>query len=195
MMKNPASNMTEPLMNPPVSALSAVRLSDYAQVTALLTAFGGGLYGVARLRNDVALRAELLLGPVFALVALTALIWLLMVVVRNTAIIRGLSSPEYYLAYNTKAPAEWIERPARTFNNLMQVPAMFYVVCALMIVTHSMDRSQLVYAWMYVGLRLVHACIYIRWNYLPYRFATWVASCVTLGVIWARFALQTWPGL
>jgi hypothetical protein len=194
LMSNPVSNATGQLLNPPVSAIQAVRLSDYAQVTVFLTAVGAGLYGVAQLRNDGTLRAELLLGPIFALVSLTALIWLLMVVVRNAAVLRGLVSPEYYLAYTAKAPPDWIERPARTFNNLMQVPAMFYVVCALMIVTHSVDRSQLAYAWIYVALRLLHACIYIRWNYLPYRFATWAASCVTLGVIWVRFASQAWPG-
>lgn len=194
-MSNPALKATDQMLNPPVSAIQAARLSDYARVTAFLTAFGVGLYGVSQLRNDVTLRAELLLGPIFALVSLTALIWLLMVVIRNAAVIRGLTSPEYYLAYTAKAPPDWIERPARTFNNLMQVPAMFYVVCTLMIVTHSVDRSQLAYAWIYVALRALHACIYVRWNHLPYRFASWAASCVTLGVIWVRFASQTWPGL
>jgi hypothetical protein len=32
--------------------------------------------------------------------------------------------------------------------------------------------------------------VYIGWNYLPLRFATFVASSITLAVLWTRLALQ-----
>jgi len=194
-MSNQAASPTAESTHEQEKNPQPVRMSDYAQVSGLLLAFFAGLYAVAQLHDTEPPRITLLLGPIFALVALTALVWLTMVVLRNTAILRGLSAPDYYLAYAAKAPADWIERPARTWNNLMQAPTLFYVVCVLMIVTHTVDRAQLAYAWIYVALRTVHACIYIGWNYLPYRFATWVASCVTLGVMWIHFAVQSWPGL
>ena len=192
-MSNPNAATTVELVPPQGAATSAVRWSDYGQVGVLLAAVCLGLFGVTRLGPDPALRPELLLGPIFALVGLTALVWLAMVIVRNMAVMLGLCDAGYFLAYKETPPAEWIERPARTFNNLMQVPPLFYLVCTLMLVTRSFDRSQLVCAWIFVALRAVHACVYLGWNYLPYRFAAWIASCITLGVLWVRFASQVWP--
>jgi hypothetical protein len=193
-MSNPLPSASIPLSPPPQATSTNVRWTDYAQVGGLLTAVCLGLAAVTSLPQDPTLRPELLLGPIFAMVLLTALVWSAMVIVRNLFVMRGLSDPSYFLAYSAAPPLEWTERPARTFNNLMQVPALFYVVCTLMLVTRSFDRSQLVCAWCYVALRAVHACVYIGWNYLPYRFAAWVASCITLGVLWFRFAAQAWPG-
>lgn len=174
---------------------SAISLAIYARVGVLLSAYAAVLVYIAQLTDAPAPAAELILGPVFALVALIFVVWLLMAVVRNVATLRGLSSPDYYLTYNADAPPDWIERPARTFNNLMQIPTLFYVVCALMLITHKLDRAQLAYAWLFVAMRAVHSLIYIRWNPLPYRFATWIMGCITLWVLWARFARQAWPGL
>ncbi|MET0389428.1 MAG: MAPEG family protein [Polyangiales bacterium] len=168
---------------------------DYAKVGALMSALIGVLIAVRGYADDPAPRPEQLLGPMFALIALTAIVWLTMVVVRNMAVMRGLTGPEYFLTYNGAQPLDWIERPARTFNNLMQVPPLFYAVCLLMMVTHHVDRAQLFYAWIYVALRAAHAAIYIGWNPLPYRFAAWVTSCIVLWTIWTRFALQVWPVL
>jgi hypothetical protein len=83
-----------------------------------------------------------LLQPMFALVALTALVWLTMVVVRNFAVARGLASIRYYRACITNMPPEWVERPARAFMNLLEVPTLSYLVCVLMLVTANWDGTQ-----------------------------------------------------
>ena len=175
--------------------IQTISLAVYARVGALLTVFSALLVYISRRTDAPAPPAQAILGPVFALVALVACVWLLMVVVRNVATFRGLSSPRYYLTYNSDVPPDWIERPARTFNNLMQVPTLFYAVCTLMLITRELDRAQLAYAWLFVAVRAVHAVVYIGWNPLPYRFATWLMGCITLWVLWTRFALQAWPGL
>jgi hypothetical protein len=168
-------------------------LNDYLAVSAFLALFSGALSLVTRLAPLGAAEPAMLLGPMFALVALTALIWLLMVIVRNASILRGLVSARYFVDYRTQPPAEWTERPAATFNNLMQVPTLFYVVCLLMMQTGQLDHAQVWLAWIFPAARLLHAIAYIGWNRLPSRFASWVAGCITLGVIWTRFAIQAWP--
>jgi hypothetical protein len=180
----------------PTSAapVASVTLADYGRVGALIAIFVGFLVYLAGLADGPVAKPELILGPVFGLVGLLAFVWLLMVLVRNWATFRGLASPGYYLTYAGQQPQDWIERPARTFNNLLQLPTLFYVICALMLITGQLDRAQLAYAWTFVAMRAVHALVYIRWNPLPYRFATWLMSSVTLFVMWARFALQAWPG-
>jgi hypothetical protein len=133
---------------------------------------------------------EMLIRPMVALFAVTAIVWLAMLVARNSAVIRGRASVQYYADYASDVPDERIERPARTFNNLMQAPTLFYVVCVLMLVTRTADEAQLALAWTFVVLRAVHAVVYIALNYVPYRLATWLSSCLALGVLWFRFAMH-----
>ena len=89
--------------------------------------------------EQASLNSAELIRPIVALVALTGLVWALMVVVRNTAVFRGAASIGYYRGYTGNAPPEWIERPARAFMNLLEVPVLFYVVCVLMLVTQRFD--------------------------------------------------------
>jgi hypothetical protein len=167
---------------------SRVRVADYAQVGALLAVFVAVLVFLTRDAQTVP--PERVIAPVGALVGLTAAVWLSMVLVRNGTILRGLTRAEYYLDYRSDAPPDWVERPARAFNNLFQVPLLFYVISLFMLVTGRVDSAQIALAWTYVAVRALHATVYIGWNYLPYRFGAWFASCVTLGVIWTRFLLQ-----
>jgi hypothetical protein len=175
---------------PSLEAPPQVGIAEYIRVTAILTLYCVGLAVVTQTAPTPtpAPSPERLVAPMEVLVGLTAFIWLLMVVVRNGTILRGITKASYYRDYQSDAPPEWVERPARTFNNLMQVPALFYVICLLMMVTGRLDEAQITLAWVFVVMRFVHAFIYIAWNYVPYRFAAWIAGCITLGVIWARFA-------
>jgi hypothetical protein len=130
-----------------------------------------------------------LVSPMTAMFALTAAVWLLMALVRNGAVLFGAASIKYFKDYKADQPDERIERPARTFNNLMQAPMLFYVISLLMIAIPWVDRPQINLAWLYVGSRALHAVIYMGFNYVPFRFATYAVSCITLAVMWARFAL------
>jgi hypothetical protein len=178
-------------MTPSDATPSQPRLADYLMLGAIQALFVGLLYAVVERSPPAAVRPSTLLGPVIALVALTGAVWLLMVLYRNTAILRGSVSIRYFHDYASDVPTEWLERPARTFNNLMQVPTLFYGVCLFMLATNVADSAQIGLAWLFVLTRAVHALAYIGWNRVPYRFSAYFAGCITLGLIWARFALQT----
>lgn len=131
-----------------------------------------------------------IIAPMIAMFTLTAAVWLLMVIYRNGAVLLGAVTVRYFRDSGADAPPEWIERPTRTFDNLMQVPTLFYVVAVLMIALRKIDASQVSLAWIYVAARASHAAIYILFNYVPLRFAFYAASCITLAVMWARLALD-----
>jgi hypothetical protein len=135
------------------------------------------------------MQPEALLPPIVALVALTGLVWLLMVVVRNVAVQRGQATVGFYKSYTGSPPAEWIERPARAFMNLLEVPVLFYLVCVLMLVTRRVDATQVTLAWTFVACRVVHAAIHIGVNNVLWRFGAYLAGCLTLAALWLRFAL------
>jgi hypothetical protein len=132
-----------------------------------------------------------LLGPVVALVALTGVVWLLMVLLRNIAFIRGKVSERYFQTYTVDAPAEWVERPTRAYMNLLELPILFYVASALMLSTGTFDSVQVSLAWLFVFTRCAHAFIYIVFNYIPLRFVSYLSGVITVGVLWARFAAHS----
>lgn len=170
---------------PPTSVFSPPGFREYAGVGVFLGLYCAGLELATR-SDGAALPMQALLAPMGFLVAVTGIVCLLMVVLRNYAVISSRITGEYFTAYKRGSPPDWIERPARTFNNLMQVPTLFYVVCLFMMMLDRIDQTALTLAWIFVGTRAVHASIYMIWNYLPARFATWLASTITLAVLWLR---------
>jgi hypothetical protein len=168
-------------------------VSDYLGVGLILTATIVGLVALTSGDSAVPASAGELIPPVVSLVALTFAVLLVTAAVRNLAVWSGTASPDYYRDYVSQHPGEKLERPARAFNNLLQVPMLFYAACALMIASGVVDDVQVTLAWLYVLLRLLHALAYIVWNRLAYRFALFAASTIVLGVLWGRFALQSWP--
>jgi hypothetical protein len=111
---------------------------------------------------------------------------------RSLAIAYAVDTVICSRTYTSEAPPEWIERPARTFMNLLEVPLLFYVVVVLMLETHRFDQAQVALSWVFVGTRVAHAIVYIAFNCVPLRFAAYIAGCITLGVIWMRFATGLW---
>jgi len=139
---------------------------------------------------NAAIDPHALIKPMLALFALTAAVWIAIPLVRNWAVATRRASRKYYLDYRTNPPEEWIERPARAYNNLLQAPTLFYVIALLMIVTPWADAIQIELAWIFVALRVLHAGIYIGLNHLPSRFAAFGLSSFALWEMWARYALH-----
>jgi hypothetical protein len=156
----------------------------------VLAAFVAVLVAVARATPAPVVQGAALIQPVIALVVLTAIVGLMMAVYRNIAVIRGAASARYFKAFTADEPPEWVERPARAYMNLLELPVLFYVVCLLMLATGRFDSVQVSLAWVFVIARYVHAFIHIGFNYVPLRFAAFLAGVVTLAVIWTRFAVQ-----
>lgn len=163
-------------------------LPEYAAVCMVLAGVVLWLWVALREGAGVAIESRRLVAPMVALVALTGVVALSMVLVRNISVATRRASVRYYADYETDPPPAWVERPASIFNNLTQVPPLFYVVCLLLMQVGEVDRADLLLAWTFVATRAVHALIYVVWNHVPLRFAAWLAGCLTLAVMWARLA-------
>jgi hypothetical protein len=165
--------------------------ATYLLVGVILAAFIAVLVAVIRTTPaSAAVQGASLIQPVVALVVLTAIVGLMMVAYRNVALIRGAASARYFRTFTTDQPAEWVERPTRTYMNLLELPVLFYVVCLLMLTTGRFDSVQVLLAWVFVITRYLHAFIYIGFNYVPLRFVAFLAGVLTLAVMWTRFAEQ-----
>ena len=167
--------------------------AKYLLVGVILATFVAVLVAVVRTSASAHIvqgAATALIQPVVALVVLTAIVFLITVVYRNVALIRGTASARYFRTFTADEPPEWVERPTRTYMNLLELPVLFYVVCLLMLTTGSFDSVQVSLAWVFVITRYVHAFIYIGFNDVPLRFTAFLTGVFTLAVIWTRFAEQ-----
>lgn len=171
--------------------------STYLLLGVILAAFVATLVALSRASAGAGSEqhihggAAALVQPVVALAALTGVVCVLMIVFRNLAFIRGAVAESYFRTFTTGQPAEWVERPTRTYMNLLELPVLFYVVCILMLTT-GYDQLQVTLAWVFVITRYAHAFIYIGFNHVPLRFMAYLCGVLTLVLIWTRFAAHHW---
>src|SRR6266571_2123406 len=98
--------------------------AKYLVVGVILAAFVAVLVAVVRTTPASAhiVQGAALIQPVVALVVLTAIVGVMMVVYRNVALIRGAATARYFQTFTADQPAEWVERPTRTYMNLLELP-------------------------------------------------------------------------
>ena len=70
------------------------------------------------------------------------------------------------------------------------MPALFYALTALALVTRKADLAFVVMAWIFVASRLVHAYIHTTSNRVPQRFMAFLVGVVILVLMWILFAVR-----
>lgn len=130
-----------------------------------------------------------LLHAVVALAALTLAmyVWLTLAGVIGKA--RGLISDEFIKNKTGTPPPGWITAAGRNFNNLLEIPILFYVL----VLSHyaagvGISDTQLLLGWLFVGSRVLHSLIHITINNIPLRFLSHRAGVVILVIMWINFA-------
>ena len=166
----------------------------YTMVSLVVIPAWAGVIALAQATPTAVRSPTVLLGPMFAVVLVTAVVFFLMLFARHIAILTRRAQLAFFKTFDAKLqPAPWVERPAQTFNNLMQTPTVFYAMGALMIHTGLVDSVQLSLAWAYAASRWVHAVVLVGWNDVKWRFAAAFIGFISLGIILYRFAVQSYP--
>jgi hypothetical protein len=123
-----------------------------------------------------------ILGPVVALVAWSMLIWLWMYVTRIPAMRRmrmqlDPNAPRGEQMSQLPASVRW---KADNYNHLMEQPTLFYAICLTLALLGMGDGSNLLLAWAYVGLRVVHSLVQALGNRIEVRFALFMLGSLAL---------------
>lgn len=79
---------------------------------------------------------------------------------------------------------------ADNFNNLLQVPVLFYVWCLASAQVGVINGYVLLGGWVYVVLRMAHTLIQVTHNRVMQRFTVWVLSNFVLILLWGLFAVR-----
>lgn len=134
-----------------------------------------------------------LFQPVAVLALWTLLVLLLVPIARFRAGARGeVDFDDFKLGESVRVPPQ-ARVPNRVFMNLLEVPVLFYLACVVAVILQQATVLQLTLAWAYVGLRVLHALIYLGYNVVPLRLTVFAVSngvvavmwCLLLGPLWA----------
>lgn len=132
-----------------------------------------------------------LIIPVFFQVMLTFGILFTLGILRYRSVSnRSVHPKDYVLMTGQDQWPVMIQRLGRSFHNQLEVPMLFYLLVMLMLVTEVQDSLLLNLAWLYVGLRYLHALIHIVYNKVIHRFTVFIISCGVLVAMWFLFIFE-----
>ena len=129
-----------------------------------------------------------ILAPVVALVAWTLVMLVWLAIARRSAFAKlGISwgsIPRGSRGVNLdgRAPdeAQW---PSHNYNHLMEQPTIFYAIALTLAMMDFGGGINLILAWAYVGLRVVHSIVQSTINVVAVRFTIFfLASFCLLGL-------------
>ncbi|EQA34930.1 MAPEG family protein [Leptospira inadai serovar Lyme str. 10] len=132
---------------------------------------------------------HLILFPVGALGFLTFFVLLLIPIRRFKAAILGKVTAKDFKYGESKRVPSWVSIPNRNYMNLLEAPMLFYVICTILYVANSVNLTNLVLAWAYVILRILHSLVHLTFNHLFCRLGLFTASTIILASMWVLFFL------
>lgn len=130
-----------------------------------------------------------ILLPVFVQILLTFVLMVWMAFSR----VGALKRKELHIRDIALGQQAWPERPTQisnAFHNQLQLPVLFYVLVAFVMITNTVTMPLVVLAWLFVATRLVHAYIHTGSNYVPWRAYVFFLNGTILMIMWAVFAVQ-----
>ncbi len=129
-----------------------------------------------------------LILPAAVLAAMTAVMYLVTTLIEVVRLRRRVARQDPSPNQFSEAP-DWLDRPRRNYNSLLQMPVLFYAVVALELRRDGVDVLQVQLAWAYVLVRLVHSAVYLAFNPVWLRVGLLTASFVILTAMWARLVI------
>jgi hypothetical protein len=129
-------------------------------------------------------------GPVFAMVALTFVVWTYMYA-RRIPFIRSLD-PSIVLtpARLAELSPPAVSNPSDNLRNLFEIPVIFYTLAIVLFVTGQVDAVYLGAAWVFAVFRALHSAVHCTANIIMVRFTLYAVSALAVWFMAARAAFH-----
>ncbi len=132
----------------------------------------------------------LLIYPMFSMVLLTFVIACIAVKARFSSVKNKTVSAKFYRLMDGQDVPDIITKTTRNFNNQFEIPTLFYVVCTLYIFMGINSLTALIFAWLFIALRIAHSYIHLTYNHILHRMITFWLSFMCVMVLWINLLLQ-----
>ena len=130
-----------------------------------------------------------LLLPVFVQLGLTFFLMFWMGLLRREALNSGSVQPSDIALRQPNWPPRTLQ-VANCFHNQLELPMLFYVLVAFILITSTNSLAFVILAWVFVLARLVHAYIHTGANDVSARALAIGVSAVALVAMWVIFAIR-----
>lgn len=130
-----------------------------------------------------------LLLPVFVQLGLTFFLMFWMGLLRREALNSGSVQPRDIALRQPNWPPRTLQ-VANCFHNQLELPMLFYVLVAFILITSTNSLAFVILAWVFVLARLVHAYIHTGANDVSARALAIGVSAVALVAMWVIFAIR-----
>lgn len=127
--------------------------------------------------------------PVFVQVALTFALLIRTAIGRASSFRSGEVKPQDIALGESHWPKK-ITQYGNAFKNQFELPVLFYVLIAFILITRVGDFLLLVLAWIFVVLRLLHAYVHTTNNDVLLRGRIYGGGLVVLVAMWVIFAVR-----
>jgi hypothetical protein len=131
-----------------------------------------------------------LIGPVFALIGWTFVMWAWMYATRIPAMQRLKIDPQEVARTGTLNLPPEVSRVADNYNHLHEQPTIFYALAIAAQLAGANDPWNVYLAWTYVGLRIVHSLVQATYNIIMIRFAIFTIGTLVLFALFVRAAMH-----
>ena len=128
--------------------------------------------------------------PMMALVGLTFVVMFLVVRSRFGAVANRTVDRRYFQLMQGENIPEAIIKTTRNFNNLLEMPVLFYAGAILVHFSDVEPGLSLYLAWGYVLLRTIHTAIHVTYNHPLHRLAAFGLSNICLAALWGDVGLK-----
>lgn len=132
-------------------------------------------------------------GPVLLVVAVTLIGFVKMAIERANAVKQG-QNPEFYKVYLGDPEPEKTRAAVRHWDNLFELPTVFYAGCLTAYVIGSVTTTVLVSAWVFAVGRTVQSLVHITYNNPNHRGGAFTLSFLGLMVMWGALAVAILGG-
>lgn len=134
---------------------------------------------------------KIILLPLFAQVALTAIVWVWMYVTRLKEIfVNNINVQDLADANAKRTLLQRVSGPSDNFINLFEMPVLFYVAIFVIYNTGIVSSLYVTLAFCFVGLRFIHSVIQSTYNRIKHRFAFYLLSSLSLWTLWGMIMVE-----
>jgi hypothetical protein len=125
-----------------------------------------------------------MLYPMFMLVILTMVIMVLTARVRVRSVQTGKVPQSYYSLMQGHDIPDFVAKMTRNFNNLFEVPTLFYAGGAVYLALDQTGQLPVINAWIFVAARVMHSIIHLSYNNVVHRLTIFAIGNLSVLVMW-----------
>jgi hypothetical protein len=83
----------------------------------------------------------------------------------------------------------WIKNAGDNYSNQYEMPTLFFAICLIFLVTHSVSPIIVTLAWAFAGFRILHALIHVTYNNINHRFLMFLLSALVLTAMFVKLVM------